>query len=115
MVLITNVKPDLQDKGSTIASKSGTDVLGSLLYIAYNENNYLQWAYDYECPEPMKTSLWPCTVHIECIGSKIAFSYISLNIHHIVTYQDSPVTQQMNGASLLYSLVSATMKTNASS
>jgi hypothetical protein len=33
----------------------------------------------------------------------------------IVTYQDSPVTQQLNGASLLYSLVSATMKTNASS
>jgi hypothetical protein len=27
-----------------------------------------------------------------------------------VTYQDSPVTQQLNGASLLYSLISATMK-----
>jgi hypothetical protein len=33
----------------------------------------------------------------------------------IVTYQDSPITQQLNGASLLYSLVRATMKTNASS
>jgi hypothetical protein len=33
----------------------------------------------------------------------------------IVTYQGSPVTQQLNGASLLYSLISATMKTNASS
>jgi hypothetical protein len=32
-----------------------------------------------------------------------------------VTYQGSPVTQQLNGASLLYSLISATMKTNASS
>jgi hypothetical protein len=34
---------------------------------------------------------------------------------YIVTYQGSPVTQQLNGASLLYSLISATMKTNASS
>jgi hypothetical protein len=34
---------------------------------------------------------------------------------HNVTYQDSPATQQLSGASLLYSLVSATMKTNASS
>jgi hypothetical protein len=38
--------------------------------------------------------------------------YIGLDI---VTYQGSPVTQQLNGASLLYSLISVTMKTNASS
>jgi hypothetical protein len=41
--------------------------------------------------------------------------YVRLVFLHIVTYQNSPVTQQLNGASLLYSLVSATMKTNASS
>jgi hypothetical protein len=35
--------------------------------------------------------------------------------YNTVTYQGSPVTQQLNGASLLYFLVSATMKTNASS
>jgi hypothetical protein len=29
---------------------------------------------------------------------------------NFVTYQGSPVTQQLNGASLLYSLISATMK-----
>jgi hypothetical protein len=34
--------------------------------------------------------------------------------YNIVTYQGSPVTRQLNGASLLYSLISATMKTNAS-
>jgi hypothetical protein len=48
--------------------------------------------------------------------TKLSASYGELNIIYksIVTYQDSPVTQQLNGASLLYSLVSATMKTNAS-
>jgi hypothetical protein len=33
---------------------------------------------------------------------------------YIVTYQDSIVTRQMNDASLLCSLIGATMKTNAS-
>jgi hypothetical protein len=45
---------------------------------------------------------------------KFLFEFFSFPVN-IVTYQDFPVTQQLNGASLLYSLISATMKTNASS
>jgi hypothetical protein len=39
---------------------------------------------------------------------------IYISVFYIVTYQGSPVTRQLNGASLLYFLISATVKTNAS-
>jgi hypothetical protein len=42
---------------------------------------------------------------------KLIIIQFDFKLLYNVTYQGSPVTRQLNGASLLYSLISATMTT----